>query len=100
MAYAKINGVSLVKYPYTKSDLRQENPYSRYDSRYTLPEWYAMTDEGLTSGNQVVEVKTAEQPEYDATTHDITQKPVPELVDGEWVLGWDIVERPPVIEEE
>lgn len=93
--FAKVKNTTLVKYPYTRVNLRGENPYTRYDARHTLPEWYAMTEEGLASGNQVVEVKTAEKPEYDVATHYAIEKTTPELTNGEWLLGWEIKERPP-----
>jgi hypothetical protein len=91
--HAKTNGAVLLKYPYTFADLREENPYTYYDNRFTLPEWYAQTDEGLSAGNTVVEVKAATRPEYDKSTHCVTQRAAPELIGGEWVLGWDIVDR-------
>jgi hypothetical protein len=93
MNYAKVKHSSLIKYPYTFADLREENPYTRYDNRYTLSEWYAKTEEGRSSGNSVVEVKTAELPVYEEATHYLKQKTAPELVANEWVLGWDIIER-------
>lgn len=92
--YVKVNNTNLIKCPYTFADLREENPYSRYDGRFTLPEWYAQTDEGMSSGNTVAVVKTAEPPDHDADTQYVEQKSLPELHNGEWVLGWSIIDRP------
>lgn len=36
-----------------------------------------------------VPVTILPQPVYDPNTHTCILKPVPELVDGEWVLGWE-----------
>lgn len=96
--FAKTNNTDLIKYPYTLADLREENPYSRYDGRFTLAEWYAQTEDAASTGSAVVEVVIADQPEYDSTTHYLRQQTTPELIDGVWTIGWDIVERPPVIE--
>lgn len=98
MNYAKTNNTNLIKYPYTFADLREENPYSRYDGRFTLPEWYAKTDDAANTASTVVEVVIADQPEYDSTTHYLTQKATPELIDGVWTIGWGIAERPAIVE--
>lgn len=98
MLFSKTNNTTFIKYPYTFSDLREENPYTRYDGRFALPEWYAQTEDAQNTGATVVEVVIANQPEYDNTTHYLSQKTTPELIDGVWTIGWDIVERPPVLE--
>lgn len=98
MNYAKTNNTNLIKYPYTFADLREENTYSRYDGRFTLSEWYAQTDDAASTGATVVKVVIADQPEYDTATHYLTQQTTPALIDGVWTIGWDIVERPPVVE--
>lgn len=36
-------------------------------------------------------VVAAPMPDYDAATHRVVQHSVPTLVDGVWVLGWDVV---------
>jgi hypothetical protein len=96
--FAKTTLTTILSYPYTFADLREENPHSRYDGRFTLPEWYAQTEDAASTGAAVVEVVIAGQPEYDSTTDYLIQKTTPELIDGVWAIGWDIVERPPVVE--
>lgn len=96
--HVKAHTTNLIKYPYTFTELREENPHSRYDGRFTLPEWYSQTEDAAATGAAVVEVAIADQPEYDSTTHYLRQKANPELIDGVWTIGWDIVERPPVVE--
>lgn len=96
--FAKTHDITLIKHPYTFADLREENPYTRYDGRFTVAEWYAQTEDAASTEATVVEVVIADQPEYDITTHYLTQKQTPELIDGVWIIGWDIVERPPVVE--
>lgn len=96
--FIKTHNTTLIKHPYTFADLREENPYTRYDGRFTLPEWYAQTEDAQTTGATVVEVVIADQPGYDTETHYLTQHTTPALVDGVWTIGWDIVERPPAPE--
>lgn len=96
--FAKITGTDLLEFRYTFADLREENPYTRYDGRFTLSEWYAQTEDAAATGATVVEVVIADQPEYDTATHYLTQQTTPALINGVWTIGWDIVERPPVVE--
>ena len=98
MDYAKIHNNTLLKYPYSYLDLIEENPHTQYDGRYSIPEWYSKTDEAVATGNRVVKVKIAEQPHYDKNTHHVIQNANPELVDGEWVITWDFIERSPLPE--
>jgi hypothetical protein len=92
--YAKTHNTDLIKYPYTVTNLQEENPYSNYDSRFTLPEWYAQTEEAFNTGYVVNDVVRATEPDYTSDTHYLSEKTNPELVEGVWVLGWNIVERP------
>lgn len=99
MLNAKVNGVTLLKYPYTFADLREENPFTRYDGRFTLPEWYAQTEDAQNTGATVVEVVIADHPEYDSTSHYIRNAGSPNLSGNVWTLGWEIVERGEVPEQ-
>jgi hypothetical protein len=92
MQNAKIKAETLLKYPYTFSDLRDENPHTRYDNRFSLSEWYARTEDASVTGASVVEVVFANEPEHDKTTHRLIPKDNPELIDGIWVIGWEIIE--------
>lgn len=93
MKYAKVNGEELVKYPYTWGDLAAENPYTLYDSRFNLPEWYVQTEEGVSSGNEIVEVIVQDPPEVDYSTQKLVFNSQPSLKNGEWVIDYDVVEK-------
>lgn len=95
MKYAKVNGEELVKYPYTWGDLAEENPYTLYDSRFDLPEWYAQTEEGISSGNDIVEVTVQDPPEIDDATQKIIFDKLkqPSFENGVWVIAYDVVEK-------
>ena len=98
MWFAKILGGAVVKHPYTFADLKEENPYTRYDRRFTIPEWYALTEEAANTGSTVVEVEVAQEPEYDSATHYIKYNPIPILIGAKYTCGWEVLARPPTIE--
>lgn len=93
--YAKIDRstMQVVKYPYTIHDLEESNPHTSYDDRFSLDEWYAMTDEALKSTTQVVEVETDPEPEYDPKTQYPVKNDIPNHIDGNWIISWTIKER-------
>jgi hypothetical protein len=90
--HAKVNGISLLKYPYSLSDLMDENRFTRYDNRYSLIEWYSKTSEAVENNYRLVEVIIANPPEHNSDTHYIVQRATPELIDSTWTLRWDIIE--------
>ena len=94
MAYIKINGENIIKFPYDWADLYTENPFSSYDSRFDLAGWYAQTEEAAATGNSVVEVEIQQVPAHDARTQKILQQS-PQLVSGVWTVGYDIIEKTP-----
>jgi hypothetical protein len=79
--YAKIENNVAVKWPYTKDDLRQDNPRTSFSS--TIP------DE-LLSDYGVVDVFIVNQPQIDYTKN-ITQKPpVFNAEENRWETSWEV----------
>ena len=91
--YAKINSSSLLEFPYTWVSLKQENPTSEFDDRFTLEEWYAQTKEAIDTGNTIVIVQEPNQPQTDFNNYSLIKFQEPALVNGTWVLGWTQVEK-------
>jgi hypothetical protein len=91
--YAKINSGSLLEFPYTWASLRQQNPNSEFDDRFTLEEWYSQTKEAGDTGNTIVAVQESEQPETDFSNYNLIKLQEPTLVNGSWVLTWTQVEK-------
>ena len=92
--YAKVNQNSLVKFPYSWEDLRAENPNTEYDNRYSLPEWYAQTEQAASTGNTVVEVSASYvSPTYDPLTQKSIETNIPSFYNGDWVFLSTIVEK-------
>jgi hypothetical protein len=92
MLYAKVLGKDVVVFPYNKINLKKENPFSKYDNRYTISEWYKQTEEGLNTNYSVVEVEISSSPEYDNLTHYIALKDSPLFIENSLVIEWDILE--------
>ena len=91
--YAKINDNKLVEYPYTFTKLMKENPHTSYDDRYSLIEWYEKTEEGLASGNYIVEVIKEDIPEIDQRTERVQISEEPTFEDGIWKIKWIISKK-------
>lgn len=96
MNYAKVNGTTLLLYPYSMENLLAENPYTNYDDRFDVKEWYSKTEEALSSGNEIVDV-TIEPPLdddlYDAATQFLIYDDTPNMKNGNWVLSTKIVDK-------
>lgn len=93
MSYAKIKNSTPIKYPYSFVELHEENPSSEYDSRFSIDEWYAMTDLAVATNTKLVKVAQDKQPVFDSTSEYIIEKTVPALLDGVWTIGWDIFKK-------
>jgi len=94
MNYLKVKDNLILKFPYTYSDLLQENPSSNYDDRFTLPEWYSVTEECRQTGASVVEFQIVEQPIFDPAVYEAELNLPPIFVDGAWVANWVLKELP------
>ena len=98
MLYARINYAKvktyniLIQFPYSFTDLKNENPNMEYDDRFDLPQWYAQTQDAITNNCKIVEVfDIIPLPEnYNHLTQTAIKMTLPVLVDNQWVLGWNI----------
>lgn len=93
MYYAKVKAKDLLVYPYTFENLQQENPNTSYDLRYNLQDWYKQTDDSIKNSTTLVFVKELPIPAFNNETHKVVKHQVPSLIDGEWALGWDVLEK-------
>jgi len=81
MSYAKIvNGV-VVKYPYTMSDLRKENPNTSFPMK--------MNEESMMSWDMYT-VHMENTPMFNAQTQKAVRSNTPTFKEGRWVLEWTI----------
>lgn len=84
MIYAKIENGEVTRFPYSIEELRKENPNVSFPRK--------LNDDDLEAFG-VVEVKLLTRPPVNNLTQLITRKN-PELVNGEWVVGWTVETRP------
>lgn len=90
--YAKISGLTVLKYPYTLSDLELENPHTKFDNRFNLDEWFAQT-ENAKNGDKVVEVQEQTCSELATDEFFYVQASIPSFFNGNWVLSWVLKEK-------
>lgn len=95
--YAKIKDDKVVKYPFTLTDLHEENPFTKFEniSFEISPEeeiisLYASTDAGL-EGNSLVKVVIAPRPAADPLKKRVLNAE-PTLEDGVWTDNWKVVD--------
>lgn len=81
--YVKANNGVVEKYPYTTADLTQENPSVSFPS--------VLSAEILANFN-VFQVIEQEKPDTDNLFYTV-KRHLPELINGEWVLLWDIIQK-------
>ncbi len=93
MLFAKVNTSNLIQFPYSWTNLVEENPSSSYDNRFTLVEWYQQTEEGTSTGNLIVPVEELERPTFDLSIQNIIKHTLPTLVEGSWNIGWTITNK-------
>ena len=82
--YAKIVDNSVVEYPYSVTQLKNDNPNTSYPS--------GMTDEMLQSHGLYL-VSEAARPSYDVKTQKLVRDTTPTLVDGVWTIGWTVTSQ-------
>lgn len=81
--YVKANNGVVEKYPYTTTDLTQENPNVSFPS--------VLSAEILANFN-VFQVIEQEKPDTDNLFYTV-KRHLPEMVNGEWVLLWDVIQK-------
>ena len=79
--YAKITNGSVDQFPYTVGHLRRDNPNTSFPKR--------PTDELLASYG-MMPVTVTDAPSYDERSQKLTQAAQPVLVNGAWLLQWNV----------
>ena len=81
--YVKTNNGIVEKFPFSIGDLRKENPNTSFPR--------VMSAETLATFN-VFPVTEQDKPETDRLSYAV-KRHLPELVDGAWVVLWDVVQK-------
>ena len=82
--YVKINNGEVEAYPYTKNDLRINNPNTSFPVE--------MNDDFLANYG-IYPVVVEAPPENDSPILGARTKDTPELIDGVWTLQWETFEK-------
>lgn len=82
--YAKIVSGVVDRFPYTQSDLLQDNPNVSFPQN--------MSDAILES-HGAHRVHILSEPKFDHRTQKIAKQDRPVFSDGRWVLGWDVLQK-------
>lgn len=90
--FVKVKDSEIVKFPFSFLDLQEENPYTKFDDRFSLVEWHKKTEGATIKGEQLFPVSVQPAPDYSQAHQKIVQKTLPTFTNGEWSLGWDVIE--------
>jgi hypothetical protein len=81
--YVKTNNGSIEKFPYSIDDLRKDNPNTSFP--------HALSKE-LLEFYGVFFVAEQAPPETDKLSYCV-KRHLPELIDGQWVMAWDVIQK-------
>jgi hypothetical protein len=90
--YAKVQGTTLIRFPYNLGALYEENPSTNYGPDPDFVSIFPGTDEARLHGYSLAEVSVLPEPSFDGRTQKIQQKS-PEFIDGSCFVSWDIIQK-------
>ena len=91
MTYARVNGTTLVQYPYGFAELQADNPHTAYPNG-DVAHWFPLTDAAAASGDNLASVADVAQPTFDPITQLCVQA-TPTLVNGVWTGAWTVTDK-------
>ena len=83
MDWIKVEDGNAVKYPYLYSDLKKDNPNTSFPKGI-------INDPATLAEYGVFNVTLTSPPSYEVATQKVASRPMPELVNGTWMIVWDI----------
>ena len=88
--YAKILNNEVVKYPFSMTQLLEENPYTNYGPISNFIELYSLTDTAKSEGSFLVEVEESTKPDCDIFNQKVIEVN-PVLLNEKYIQTWQIV---------
>lgn len=88
--YAKVQGSTLIQFPYTVGSLHADNPYTNFGQDPDLEAIFPETESAIANGYSLVPVTYAPEPSFDPSTQNCVQNAAPTLGNGVWTLDWTI----------
>lgn len=93
--FAEVHGDTLIRFPFTAASLREENPYTIYNTEPDLFTIFPQTDVAKKNGYSLVPVNYLPQPTYNPDTQICSQDAQPKFVNNEWVIDWAVTNMTP-----
>ena len=90
--YAKVRDDQLVKFPYGFDELQAEFS-DILRGTIDIPNRF-QESQAYQQGYRLMEVQPMPKPQYFSLKYYIQPQSQPQLIDGTWQLGWDILEIP------
>lgn len=90
--FAKIKDNKIIKYPYTLSDLYEDNPHTNFGIETNVAEIFPNTEAATLYGYTLVKVIDEPIPAINPNKHRI-EPMEPKLLEGVWVRKWQIVDK-------
>ena len=85
MSYVRTDsGLNVIEYPYSREQFQQDHPNVSLPNMPTQAQWAEF---------DVYSVRVLPQPAFDTQTHTCNSDAVPQLIDGEWVIGWTVSQK-------
>lgn len=79
--YVKLKDNAVEKFPYSIGDLKKDNPNVSFPKVFSSE---IMATFGIAA------VTVEEKPSFNSVTQTVSRKTNPELIDGKWILKWDV----------
>lgn len=79
--FVKVTDGQVEKFPYSIGQLRRDNPNTSFPK--TVPD-------AILEGYGVYKVVWDERPAFDAKTQKASIDDAPQMINGQWVLGWTV----------
>jgi hypothetical protein len=89
--FAKIKNGVCEGFPYTETDLKNDNPYTNYGNSIDVASIFPMTEAATVHGYTLVDVVFDPYPPIDTHTQRLVELPPKEAADGTWHVGWDVI---------
>tara|TARA_R100000152_G_C6761027_1_gene185108 strand:- start:128 stop:649 length:522 start_codon:yes stop_codon:yes gene_type:complete len=82
--YVKLKDNAVEKFPYSISDLKKDYPNVSFPKIFSseIMETFSLADVTLDA-----------KPSFNSVTQTVSQKTNPELIDGKWILKWDVNDK-------
>lgn len=89
--FAKVKGDVCLQFPYTDTDLKLDNPYTKYPANFDLAAVFPTTEQATVHGCSLVSVAFANKPQINPRTQRVVEQ-APALVGGVWTVQWEAVD--------